>query len=135
MRPYPGYNSLTMNENSGNAHYNSLQVTLAKRLSHGLSFAAAYTLAKTAGNLENQGLFSQNWQKYTGYVLSNDREHVFNISYTYDMPKALARPALSTTDSASACSTTGDLRAYSRPSAARPTRPPSASSSPSPPPA
>ncbi len=49
MRPYPGYNSLTMNENSGNAHYNSLQVTLVKRLSHGLSFQASYTLAEDAG--------------------------------------------------------------------------------------
>ncbi|HLK67449.1 MAG TPA: carboxypeptidase regulatory-like domain-containing protein [Bryobacteraceae bacterium] len=87
MRPYPGYNSLTMNENSGNAHYNSMQVTVGKRLSHGLSFQAAYTLAKTAGNLENQGLFSSNWQQYTGYVLANDRRHVFNASYSYDVPK------------------------------------------------
>ncbi|HUA62206.1 MAG TPA: carboxypeptidase regulatory-like domain-containing protein [Verrucomicrobiae bacterium] len=87
MRPYPGYNSLTMNENSGNAHYNSMQVTLAKRLRHGLAFQSAYTLAKTIGNLENLGLFSHNWQSYTGYVLSNDREHVFTISYSYDLPK------------------------------------------------
>jgi Carboxypeptidase regulatory-like domain len=87
MRPYPGYNSLTMNENSGNAHYNSMQVTLGKRMSHGLSFQSSYTLAKTAGNLENQGLFSSNWQQYTGYVLSNDRLHVFNTSYSYEIPK------------------------------------------------
>jgi hypothetical protein len=87
MRPYPGYNSLTMNENSGNAHYDSLQVTLAKRMSHGLSFQAAYTLSKTLGNLENQGLFRENWQAYTGYVLSNDRLHVFNVSYMYEIPK------------------------------------------------
>ncbi len=87
MRPYPGYNSLTMNENSGNAHYNSMQVTLVKRMSHGLSFQSSYTLAKTAGNLENQGLFRQNWQAYTGYVLANDREHVFNLSYAYEIPK------------------------------------------------
>jgi hypothetical protein len=60
MRPYPGFNSLTMNENSGNAHYNSMQVTLGKRMTHGLAFQAAYTLAKVAGNLENQGLFGQN---------------------------------------------------------------------------
>ncbi len=87
MRPYPGYNSLTMNENSGNAHYDSLQVTVVKHMSHGLSFSASYTLAKTLGNLENQGLFRQNWQAYTGYVLSNDREHVFNAVYTYEIPK------------------------------------------------
>jgi hypothetical protein len=87
MRPYPGYNSLTMNENSGNAHYNSLQVSLGKRMTHGLSFQVAYTLAKTAGNLENQGLFSSNWQQYTGYVLSNDRLQVLTTNYSYEIPK------------------------------------------------
>jgi hypothetical protein len=87
MRPYPGYNSLTMNENSGNAHYNSMQIGLVKRLTHGLTFEGSYTLAKTAGNLENQGLFSSNWQAYTGYILSNEHEQVLNISYTYDLPK------------------------------------------------
>jgi len=87
MRPYPGYNSLTMNENSGNAHYNSMQLSLAKRFSHGLAFQAVYTLAKTAGNIENQGLFRQNWQQYTGYVLSNDRLQVLNANYSYDLPK------------------------------------------------
>jgi hypothetical protein len=87
IRPYPGYNSLTMNENSGNAHYNSLQVTVAKRMSRGLAFQTAYTFAKVAGNLENLGLFSSNWKSYTGYTLANDRKHVFTTSYTYDIPK------------------------------------------------
>jgi hypothetical protein len=87
MRPYPGYNSLTMNENSGNAHYNSLQVTLVKRLTHGLSFQASYTLAKTLGTLENTGLFRDNWKAYTGYILANEHEQVFNISYRYEVPK------------------------------------------------
>ncbi|MGO9256875.1 MAG: carboxypeptidase regulatory-like domain-containing protein [Bryobacteraceae bacterium] len=87
MRPYPGYNSLTMNENSGNAHYNSMQVGLVKRFSHGLSFESSYTLAKTAGNLENQGEFTENWQKYTGYILANERKSVFNASYAYEIPK------------------------------------------------
>jgi hypothetical protein len=88
MRPYPGYNSLTMNENSGNAHYNALQLSLARRLSHGLAFGASYTLSRTAGNLENDGLFRENWQAYTGYILANEHPQVFNINYTYDIPKA-----------------------------------------------
>jgi hypothetical protein len=87
MRPYPGYNSLTMNENGANVHYDSLQATLAKRFGHGLSFQAAYTLAKTAGQIENLGLFSHNWQQYTGYQLANDRSQVLSINYTYDIPK------------------------------------------------
>ena len=87
MRPYPGYNSLTMNENSGNAHYDSLQVTVNKRLTHGLQFASSYTLGQTVGNLENQGLFRQNWQAYTGYILSNEHKQVFNFNYTYEIPR------------------------------------------------
>jgi hypothetical protein len=87
MRPYPGYNSLTMNENGANVHYNSLQATLAKRFGHGLSFQAAYTLAQTKGQTENIGLFNYNWQQYTGYQLSNDRSQVLSINYTYDIPK------------------------------------------------
>jgi hypothetical protein len=87
MRRYPGFNSLTMHENSGAAHYNSMQITLGKRMTHGLAFETAYTLAKTAGSLENQGLFNQNWQAYTGYVLANDRMHVFSSSYSYDIPR------------------------------------------------
>ena len=90
MRPYPGYNSLTMNQNGANVHYDSLQATLAKRFGHGLAFQAAYTLAKTAGQIENIGLFNYNWQNYTGYRLSNDRSQVLSINYTYDIPK-LAR--------------------------------------------
>jgi hypothetical protein len=90
MRPYPGFDSLTVNENAANVHYNSLQVSLAKRFGHGLSFQAAYTLAKTAGQIENLGLFSHNWKDYTGYRLNNDRSHVVSLNYTYDVPK-LAR--------------------------------------------
>ncbi len=54
---------------------------MCKRISHGLSFQASYTLAKTLGNLENTGLFRENWQAYTGYILANEHEQVFNISY------------------------------------------------------
>ena len=90
MRPYRGFDSLTMNENAANVHYNSLQVSLAKRFGHGLSFQGAYTLAKTMGQIESFGLFSHNWKDYAGYELNNDRRHVINTSTTYDIPK-LAR--------------------------------------------
>jgi len=87
MRPYPGFSSLTMNENGANVHYNSLQATLGKRFGHGLTFSGAYTYAKTAGQIENLGPYSYNWQQYTGYTISNDRRHVLTVNYTYDVPK------------------------------------------------
>jgi hypothetical protein len=91
MRPYPGFNSLTMNENGANVHYNSLQVTLAKRFGHGLMFSAAYTYARTAGQIENLGPYNHNWQQYTGYILANDRSHVATLNYSYDVPKLASR--------------------------------------------
>jgi len=87
MRPYPGFSSLTVNQNAANVHYNSLQVALQKRFGHGLSFGSAYTFGNTAGQIENLGLLSHNWKDYTGYRLANDRSHVFTMNYTYDVPK------------------------------------------------
>jgi hypothetical protein len=87
MRPYPGFNAITMNENAANVRYNSLQVVLAKRFGHGLSFQSSYTYGRTIGQIENLGLFSHNWKDYTGYILANDRSHVLTFNYTYDIPK------------------------------------------------
>jgi len=87
MRPYPGFSSLTMNENGANVHYNSLQAQLSKRFGHGLSFAAAYTYGRTVGQIENIGPYNYNWQNYTGYILANDRSHVFTMNYSYDVPR------------------------------------------------
>ncbi|MCU1237928.1 MAG: hypothetical protein JWP63_5895 [Candidatus Solibacter sp.] len=91
MRPYRGFDSLTMNENAANVHYNSLQLSLSKRFGHGLGFQGAYTLAKTMGQIDSIGLFSHNWKDYTGYELNNDRRHVVNINSTYDVPKLARR--------------------------------------------
>ena len=91
MRPYPGFSSLTMNENGANVHYNSLQATLSKRFGHGLMFSAAYTYGRTAGQIENLGPYNYNWQKYTGYILSNDRSQVLTVNYSYDVPELARR--------------------------------------------
>ena len=47
LRPYSGYQDITIRSHFGNAHYNSLQVQLNRRYIKGLQFAVAYTLAKT----------------------------------------------------------------------------------------
>jgi hypothetical protein len=89
MRPYSGFDSLTMNENGANVRYNSLQVSLTKRLSRGLSFQAEYTYGRTIGQIDaaNLGLFSHNWKQYTGYILNNDRSHVLSVNYDYEVPR------------------------------------------------
>ena len=47
LRPYSGYQDITIRSHFGTAHYNSLQVQLNRRYINGLQFAVAYTLAKT----------------------------------------------------------------------------------------
>ncbi len=87
MRPYRGFNSLNMTSNIGKVTYNALQVSASKRLSGGFSFEAYYTLSKAVTETENAGLYNFNWQNYSGYPVGNDRRHVFNLNYTYEVPK------------------------------------------------
>jgi hypothetical protein len=47
LRPYRGYQDITIRSHFGTGHYNSLQVQLNRRYIKGLQFAVAYTLAKT----------------------------------------------------------------------------------------
>ena len=47
LRPYLGYQDITIREHFGTGHNNSLQVQLNRRYIRGLQFAVAYTLAKT----------------------------------------------------------------------------------------
>src|SRR4030095_13414310 len=47
LRPYLGYQDITIRSHFGTAKYTSLQVQLNRRYIHGLQFAVAYTLAKT----------------------------------------------------------------------------------------
>jgi hypothetical protein len=94
MRPYRGYDTLTMDANQGTVKYNGLQVGLRKRLSKGLAFQLSYTLGRTTGNVDTPGLYTDDWRAYGGYKLSTDRLHVLNINYTYDVPKLAAKIGL-----------------------------------------
>jgi hypothetical protein len=51
LTPFPQYSGVTDSwGNVGNFSYNSLQITLQQRLSHGLTFNANYTFAKNIGD-------------------------------------------------------------------------------------
>ncbi len=50
LRPYFGYQNITMREHFGRATYNSVQVQLNRRYINGLQFAVAYTYGKTKGD-------------------------------------------------------------------------------------
>ena len=87
-------------ESEGNSWYNGLEVSLAKRLSHGLQFLASYTFSKTldtdgadinstsAGNaltLGDQNSPRQRWGR-----ASFDRTHRFVFSGTWSLPSPSA---------------------------------------------
>jgi hypothetical protein len=96
--PVPGVppDSFVVLESEGNSWYNGLEVSLTKRLSHGLQFLASYTFSKTldtdgadinstsSGNaltLGDQNSPSQRWGR-----ASFDRAHRFIFSETWDIP-------------------------------------------------
>jgi Carboxypeptidase regulatory-like domain/TonB dependent receptor len=96
--PVPGVppDSLVLTESEGSSWYNGLEVSLTKRLSHGLQFLASYTFSKTldtdgadinstaSGNaltLGDQNSPSQRWGR-----ASFDRTHRFIFSETWDIP-------------------------------------------------
>ncbi len=81
-------------QSSSNSNYNSLQISVTKRVSRGLQFLSAYTLGKSqdyySGGTINE-LFAVpgdqfNWR--TNYGPSDfDRRHRFVTSFVYDVPQ------------------------------------------------
>jgi hypothetical protein len=88
--PFPFLDGpIEMDENVGNANYNSLQVKLEKRFSEGLSFLASYTFSKCLDELDED--FEQ-WPQDT-YNLMGDYgdcdynfPNLFSFSYVYQLP-------------------------------------------------
>jgi Carboxypeptidase regulatory-like domain len=86
--PYFGY--INEQTNDVRSNYNSLQVTLTKRLSHGVSFIAGYTFAHSLdnGSLNRFGLIPQN-SANPGAEYGNadfDVRHHFTFTTTYNIP-------------------------------------------------
>lgn len=87
---YPQLGTITVQDNSGNSHYNSLQVEYERRFHAGWQFLGAFTYSKTiddsCGNLD-----VCNPQLYTNYAiergLSNiDQNYRLVLSSLYQLP-------------------------------------------------
>jgi hypothetical protein len=86
LRPYLGYQAITIRSHFGSAHYNSLQVQLNRRYIRGLQFAVAYTLAKTVSD----GTTYNPLRPGTAWNEGPDAATQFHnliVSYTWDLPK------------------------------------------------
>jgi hypothetical protein len=84
VRPYQGWSSISGTVPVGHSSYNSLQVSLNRRMSHGLSYGVAYTWSKTLG------LSSSPQNAYNGradYGLTSfNRTNVLVLNYVYELP-------------------------------------------------
>jgi hypothetical protein len=87
--PYIGF--INRMSNSTHSNYNSLQATLTKRMSHGLSFIAGYTYAHglDTGSLNRFGLIPQDATTGAAGQYGNsdfDVRHRFTFTTTYNIP-------------------------------------------------
>ncbi len=97
LRPYPQFGSLTdLYAPLGNTWYDSLQVKVNKRYSHGLDLMAAYTWSKSLATATNENgatvpvndVFNRRNQKTLSPA---DQPHVLTLAARYEIP---APPAL-----------------------------------------
>jgi hypothetical protein len=88
LRPYLGFATIRLSENSGRSEYNGLQLSLDRRFTKGLGFGLAYTLSKLQDNASDKRNLMFNAYDDSGYwgISDNDRTHVLAFHYLYELP-------------------------------------------------
>jgi hypothetical protein len=85
--PYKGYGQIPYLEWGGTSNYNSLQVSLQRRFSKGLTFGAVYTWSKSMVTANTDQDTMDTFLPQLDYrAASWDRTHVFAANYVYDLP-------------------------------------------------
>ncbi|WP_446742678.1 carboxypeptidase regulatory-like domain-containing protein [Silvibacterium acidisoli] len=87
-RIYPGFSTITQEENQSNFSYHSLQAGLRIENKHGVTLQLAYTYSHEIDEVSNDlsGLsnpFSTAYDRGSGLF---DRRHIFNANYIYSLP-------------------------------------------------
>lgn len=109
LRPFPGYADITANGMGSSSNYNSLQVSLNRRFTHGFFFGLAYTWGKilgttalitsTTANTDDRNFVRiDNLTRFANYgPLSFDRRHTLAVNFIYDFPSLFRKnPVLHT---------------------------------------
>ena len=86
--PYKGYGQIPYLEFNGTSNYNSLQASLQRRFSKGLTFGAVYTWSKSLATANSDQDMQDTFQCRcsTTAAAGWDRTHVFAANYVYDLP-------------------------------------------------
>jgi len=85
----PQFAGAGVNGNPTNSTYNSMEVQVTRRFSHGISSQTNYTWSKSLGVSSNNDLVATrdpNNRNLDHAVLSYDRPHVFSTSGTFELP-------------------------------------------------
>ena len=91
VRPYIGWDSIRLLENSTNSNYNSLQFSLRTDNWHGLTLQTSYTWSHAidyaSGDIGGTGQHqdSYNWKLERGSS-DFDRRHMLIVNYVYEIP-------------------------------------------------
>ena len=91
LRPYLGYENITLRSHHGTSNYNGLQVQINRRYIRGFQFAVAYTYAKALGvadDDEQQVSSVRPLREWHYAPLAGTQTHNLVINYTWDLPKA-----------------------------------------------
>ena len=84
LRPYPEFGDITENSlGVGKAWYNSLQLIVQKRTSHGLTFTSSYTFSRT---MEQDEFLNAQDSETSTMIADQDRPHIWQFSGVYDLP-------------------------------------------------
>src|SRR5262249_15994588 len=87
--PYKGYgNSLEYYKFDGTSNYHSLQTSLQRRFSKGLTVGAVYTFSKALTTASSDEDFQDTFfpRRFDYRLASFDVPHVLAINYTYNLP-------------------------------------------------
>ena len=88
LRPYLGFGAIRLSENEGKSTYNGLQISVDRRYRGGLKIGAAYTLSRLMDDASDKRNIMFNAYDPSSYwaVSDNDRTHIFNVHYIYELP-------------------------------------------------
>ena len=93
LRPFAGWSTIRMAENTGSSTYHSLQVNFDKRFSEGFKFQTAYTFSRGIGDVMDSNGRSVNATPQDSYnlraergLLGFDRTHNLVVNYIYELP-------------------------------------------------
>jgi hypothetical protein len=94
LKPYPQFLGLTLDYVPyGRSHYNSFQLQIDKRTSHGLNFGASYTVSKF---MEATAYLNANDARPSSAISSADRPQRLTLYGVYELPMGPGNPFLNT---------------------------------------